>query len=347
MRDPGVVGQNVETCAGIVLSRFGEPVSVAEVGRVSRGVVGEGDVLVRVEYAPINPADLNVLEGRYGVLPPLPAVPGTEGVGSVLESRFDGLRAGQRVLLPAGFGSWRECGVARGAELVRVLEGVDLMQASMLRINPATAWCLLREFESLRPGDWIVQNASNSGVGRAVIQIARLKGLRTINVVRRAGLAQELEKIGADVVLGEGAGLASRIGEAAGGAAVRLGLNAVGGECALEMAKALAESGTLVTYGAMGRQPLRVPNGLLIFKNIRFCGFWVSRWYREAAAKTVGEMFEELFRWSAQGCLNVPVAAVYPLEHVREAIEHSRRDFRDGKVLLKPCGMGNDRGHTA
>jgi NADPH:quinone reductase-like Zn-dependent oxidoreductase len=298
-------------------------------------------VLVGVDYAPVNPADINVLEGKYGALPALPAVPGVEGVGTVLESRAAGLEPGQRVLLPGGFGTWRERGVVDGRLVVPVPANIPLQQAAMLRINPATAYCLLREFETLQPGDWVVQNASNSGVGRAVIQIAKLRGLRTLNVVRRGGLESELAGEGGDVVLVEGTHLARRIREAAGGADLRLGLNAVGGESALEMARALSDSGTLVTYGAMARQPLGIPNGLLIFKNLRFCGFWVSRWYREAPRKAVSALFSELVVWVGEGKVRTPVEAVYPLERIREALAHACREFRGGKVLLAPqAGRG-------
>lgn len=323
-------------CEAVVLSRFGDPVEVAVCELVPVRTPAEGEARVCVDYAPVNPADINVLEGKYGSLPSLPAVPGVEGVGTVLESRLEGLRAGQRVLLPAGFGTWRAQGVVEGAQVVPIPETVPALQAAMLRINPATAYCMLREFETLRPGDWVVQNAANSGVGRAVLQIARLLGLRVVGVVRRGGLESELMGEGAEVVLEEGAHLAQRIRGATGGGDLRLGLNAVGGECALELAKALSESGTLVTYGAMARQPLRIPNGLLIFKNLRFCGFWVSRWYRESSPEAVRGLFADLLRWMEQGKIHTPVEAVYPLGRIREAVAHACRDFRGGKVLLQP-----------
>jgi NADPH:quinone reductase-like Zn-dependent oxidoreductase len=259
-----------------------------------------------------------------------------EGVGTVLESRFAGLQPGQRVLLPAGFGTWRARGVVGGAQLIPVPEQVDPRQAAMLRINPATAHCMLLALVNLPAGAWVVQNAANSGVGRAVIQIARILGLRTVNVVRREGLDSDLERLGADTVLVEGPGLARRIRERTGTAELRLALNAVGGDCALELAKALDESGTLVTYGAMARQPLRIPNGLLIFRDLKLRGFWVSRWYRDADPGRVRALFDDLLKWVAEGKICTPVEAVYPLAHIRDAIQHAGRDFRSGKILLQP-----------
>ena len=295
-----------------------------------------------MEFAPVNPADLNVLEGKYGQLPSLPCVPGHEGVGRVialgapLQGRDGAAFLNRRVLLPPGFGSWRRYGVARFSELVLVRDDVPAQQAAMARINPATAFCMLQNFASLRPGDWVVQNAANSGVGRSVVQIARALGIRTVNVVRRSGLEAELLAAGADVVLEEGSGLAQRIGAAVGGAPLWLGLNAVGGDCALALAKALAPSATLVTYGAMARQPLNLPNGLLIFKDLIMRGFWVSQWYRRAPGSEVLGLLTRLLDWMAEGVLHTPVEAVYSLGELRAALEHAQRGERAGKILLCP-----------
>jgi len=316
---------------------FGAPTEVAEVLEIAVPPPGPGEVRVRMEFAPVNPADLNVLEGKYGTLPALPAVAGIEGVGRVVSSggAADEALVGKRVLLPHGFGAWRQFGNAKAAELVVVPEAIPVHQAAMLRINPATALCLLRHFTHLQPGEWIVQNAANSGVGRAVIQIARACGWKTVNIVRRPGLKEELEGIGADVVLEEGEGLAKRITEAASGSNIRLALNAVGGECALSQAKALASGGIHVTYGAMSLQPLRMPNGLLIFKDLTFRGFWVSQWYRAAREEDVAALFSKLFEWASNGVLHTPVEAVYKLSQAKEAISHAMRANRGGKILFE------------
>jgi trans-2-enoyl-CoA reductase len=324
------------------LSKFGSPLEAVGLRSSDVPVPGDGEALIEMEFAPVNPADLNVLEGKYGQLPSLPCVPGHEGVGRVvalgapLDQRDGASFLHRRVLLPPGFGSWRRCGVARVPELVLVHEDVPAQQAAMARINPATAFCMLRNFASLRPGDWVVQNASNSGVGRSVIQIASALGLRTVNVVRRSGLEAELRAAGADVVLEEGSGLAQRIGAAVEGAPLWLGLNAVGGECALALAKALAPSATLVTYGAMARQPLNLPNGLLIFKDLILRGFWVSQWYRRAPVSEVTALLTRLLDWMADGLLHTPVEALYPLAQLQAALEHAQRGGRAGKILLCP-----------
>jgi len=319
------------------ISRFGLPQEVAGVCEFETPAPGVGEVLLQMEFAPINPADLNVLEGKYGTLPALPVVPGIEGCGRIVQvgQGVDALFLEKRVLLPFGFGSWRQLGVASLQDLTLVPESVPVQQAAMLRINPVTAWCLLHEICNLEPGEWVVQNAANSGVGRSVIQIARACGWRTVNVVRRGGLEAELRGIGADAVVEEGDHLAQRITEVTGKAPLRLAFNAVGGESALGLAKALSEGGTLVTYGAMGLQPLRIPNGLLIFKDLTFRGFWVSQWAKKVSREKREAMFSRLFEWAANGVLHTPVEAVYALEQIHEALLHANRPMRTGKVLLQ------------
>jgi trans-2-enoyl-CoA reductase len=218
--------------------------------------------------------------------------------------------------------------------LIRVPKEINAEQAAMLRVNPPTAYRMLHDFIPLNPGEWIVQYVANSGVGRAVIQLAAAKGWRTVYVVRRPELIPELRSIGANSVLVESPDLAPQIGAATGGKPVRLGLNAVGGESALRIANSLAPGGTLVTYGAMGRQPIRIPNGLLIFKNLSFRGFWVTQWFRDASAEARDAMFAELFELAQSGRLNTPVDQVFPLEEINAALKRADEGGRSGKVLL-------------
>jgi NADPH:quinone reductase-like Zn-dependent oxidoreductase len=102
----------------------------------------------------------------------------------------------------------------------------------------------------------------------------------------------------------------------------------------LNLANALADRGIVVTYGAMGRQPLKIPNGLLIFRNLEFKGFWVSRWLNRLSSVQTGEMWSSLASLSLQGKLRIPVHRVYPLTELAAAVEEAGRQRRDGKVLL-------------
>ncbi|MES2569221.1 MAG: 2-enoyl thioester reductase domain-containing protein, partial [Verrucomicrobiota bacterium] len=259
----------------IVYREHGAPSSVTGVEEIELPSLEPHQARVRMLFAPINPADLNAIEGSYPIRPASwPAVPGGEGAGVVEETgtAVNGVAPGTLVILPPGSGTWRGQCVVAADSLVAVPRGIAPEQAAMLRVNPATALRMMRDFVDLRPGDWILQNAANSGVGRAVIGMARLFGFKTLNIVRRPELIEELKAGGADMVLVDGEGIRAAIGETP----IRLALNAVGGESALRLAEALSPGGTLVTYGAMGRQPVRIPNGLLIFQDLRLRGFWMT-----------------------------------------------------------------------
>jgi trans-2-enoyl-CoA reductase len=216
--------------------------------------------------------------------------------------------------------------------LVPVPTTLDNEQAATVRINPGSALYMLREFVPLKAEEWVLQNAANSAVGRAVIQLARALGLRTINLVRRPELIDPLLADGADAVLLDDEHAVDRIRELAPNA--RFALNAVGGESALRLANALAESGTLVTYGAMGRQPLRLPNGLLIFKDLRVVGFWLSRWGQRATELEKAAMLNELMQHAVSGILKTEIEKSYRLAEVESALEHARQGRRSGKILF-------------
>ena len=320
----------------IVFHAPGAPAEVAHAEEIEIAEPLADEARVRLLAAPINPADLNVIEGKYPIRPALPGVPGVEGVGLVeaVGAAVTKVRAGDRVLLPHGYGTWREAGVVKASELTVVPDGIAPEQAAMLKINPATALRMLRDFTELKPGDWVLQNAANSAVGRAVIQLAHAAGWRTVNVVRRAELADEMRAAGADVVLVEGEDLPAQIAAATNGAEIQLALNAVGGDSADRLAKALAPGGTIVTFGAMSRQPLRIPNGLLIFKDLRWRGFWISQWYRHAPPHARAAMFAELFDLMQRGVLHAPVERVYPLAEATAALTHAAQAGRAGKILF-------------
>ena len=321
----------------IILREHGEPQRVAQLGTVDLPAPAAGEVRVRVKFSPINPADINVLEGKYPIRPELPGTPGVEGAGIVEEcgAGVTDFVPGDVVLLPHSFGAWREAGNVSAGKLLRIGSDVPLEQAAMLRINPATALVLLRDFVALQPGEWIAQNAANSAVGRCVIRLARHFGWRTVNVVRRAELVDELKADGADVVLVEGEKISAEIKAATGGAPVRLALNSVGGDSAVRLAGALAFGGSIVTFGAMARQSLKIPNGMLIFQDIAWRGFWITHWYERVGAAVGNALLGELSALAARGIIATPVEAIYPLDRIADAIAHAQRPQRGGKILLR------------
>jgi trans-2-enoyl-CoA reductase len=287
--------------------------------------------------APINPADINQIEGKYPVRPELPTTPGFEGAGVIVElgAGVKGLTTGALVILPHNVGTWRDSVAVKADELVVVPDGIDPIQAAMLKINPLTAWRLLHDYVDLREGDWLIQNAANSAAGRDVIQIAHELGYKTVNVVRRAEVVDELRAQGGDVVLVDGDNLREQVKSATGGGTVRLGLNSVGGDSALRIANCLAFGGTLVSFGAMSLQPLKIPTGLLIFKDLRFRGIWINKWYDNATPTERIETFRPLFEMAQRSLLKTKIEKTYPLSEIKAAVAHAAQGKRSGKIVVE------------
>ena len=320
----------------VIYRQYGVPAEIVEAVDVELGEPGPGQVLVNNILAPINPADLNTIEGKYPVRYLLPATPGVEGVGTVAAVGFDvtSLTPGMAVLLPHAYGTWREAGIVEAAKLFPIPEGVPYAEAAMIKINPATAWRMLHDFVAPQPGAWVIQNAANSGVGRAVIAIAKSLGLRTVNLVRRPELIEELTALGADVVILDDESANEQIKTRTDRAKILLGLNSVGGESATRVASALAQGGKMITFGAMSRQPLKLPTGLLIFKDIHALGFWMTRWYEKATETDRRQMFDALFELAKTGAFKTPIEHIYPVEQIKEAVTHALQGGRGGKILI-------------
>jgi trans-2-enoyl-CoA reductase len=326
-----------ETIKAIVYERHGNPAEVLQIKTEPWPKPAADEAIVEMRAAPINPADINAIEGKYPGRREVPAVPGFEGAGVVVELRANvsTIAKGALVILPHNIGTWRDALAVKANELVAVPPEIEPIQAAMLKINPMTAWRLLHDYVDLARGDWLIQNAANSAAGRAVIQIAEELGYRTVNVVRREELVEEMKQEGGDLVLIDGESLRDDVREATSGAPIRLGLNAVGGESALRLANTLAPEATLVTYGAMSLQPLKIPNGLLIFKDLRFRGIWINKWYDHATKAERTETFRQLFDMAKRGLLRTKVEKAYPIEQAQAALTHAAKPKRSGKIIFE------------
>lgn len=324
-----------KTTTQAVFREYGQPEDVLEMEETGALAPVDGEARVRVLASPVNPADINFIQGIYGVKPDLPAVPGMEGCGEVLECPGGEFAAGDRVVFLRKGGAWADETVVPVAQLVPVPRGTDPVQAAMLAVNPLTALRMIEDFGSLQPGDWLVQNAANSNVGRCVIQLAKLRGLSTMNIVRRKELRGELTELGADVVLIDGGDVVDAALEAAGGVRPKLALNAVGGDSALRLMDLLGPRGTHVTYGAMSRKSLKVPNKFLIFKELTLTGYWVTKWLDEAGREEILDAYADLAEQVALGALRQAVDREYPLADAREACRRAQEGGRNGKVVLR------------
>jgi NADPH:quinone reductase-like Zn-dependent oxidoreductase len=301
--------------------------------------IGSTDVLVRMEAAPINPVDYLFALGWYGVQPTVPDTLGAEGVGRVVErgAETDRDLLGKRVIVLPTYaqGVWGHHVVVAASDVVVVPDGIDAEQLAMLSINPLTAYLLLTMFADLRPGDWIGQNLGNSGVGRAVIALARQRGVRTLSVVRRGDVVEELRGLGADTVLVDGDDLNAQITEALGGAHLRLVFDGAGGDVPVTLSEALQPGGSVVSYAAVatGASP-SIPLSRLIFGDISHRGLWITNWVATTPRPEIERVFAELAALAADGIIHTPVEARYPLSQYRDALQHAARTSRNGKVLF-------------
>jgi trans-2-enoyl-CoA reductase len=326
-----------KTIKAIVYERHGNPADVLQIQTQPWPTPDADEAVVEMRAAPINPADINAIEGKYPGRREVPAVPGFEGAGVVVTvgAKVSTIAKGALVILPHNIGTWREALAVKASELVAVPPEIEPVQAAMLKINPMTAWRLLHDYVDLSRGDWLIQNAANSAAGRAMIQIAHELGYKTVNVVRRAELIDELRAAGGDVVLVDNETLRDEVKSATGGAAIRLGLNSVGGDSALRLANCLAFGGTLVSFGAMSLQPLKIPTGLLIFKDLRFRGIWINKWYDDATMQKRMEAFRALFEMAKRGLLKTKVEKAYPIGDAKAAVAHATQSKRSGKIIFE------------
>jgi len=320
-----------------------EPAKVLELAEETLPEPGRGDIRVRMLAAPVNPSDINILQGVYGDLPELPAVGGKEGAGEVVAVGTDvqGVSVGDWIAADAELGSWREELVLPADRALVLPKGLSPEQAATLFVNPSTAYRMLHDAVDLKPGDWVLQNGANSGVGRCVIEIARSMGLKSLNLVRRADERRaELEALGADVVIEDDKQAHKVVAEAAEGRPIRLGLDCVGGDSSARLNRVLAEGGRHVVYGAMSRQGTLASAGSLIFKDVAVQGYWVTRWYRHASREAVAAMWEDLAKMMREGKLQPAIEELYPLEEYEAAIAKATEPGRSGKVLFTMAKSG-------
>ncbi|KAL4877917.1 hypothetical protein BJY04DRAFT_121918 [Aspergillus karnatakaensis] len=355
----------------LVYSRYGEPKDVLKLHQHSISAPHGTQVNLRLLAAPLNPADVNQIQGVYPSKPPFQtalgttepsAIGGNEGAFEVIATGSDvqSLTKGDWVIMKrTGQGTWRTHAQLDESQLIKIEDktGLSPLQVSTVSVNPVTAYRMIKDFcdwDWLRAGEeWLIQNGANSGVGRAAIQLGREWGIKTLNVVRERktpedteALKQELKELGATAVVteaellsGEFKNIVKRLTKE-GKEPIRLALNCVGGKNATALAKVLAPGSHMVTYGAMSKQPVALPSGLLIFKNLVFDGFWVSRWgdkNPQLKENTINDILqltragkfkdipveEAKWRWDTDG------------PQLSEAVQGTLGGYRGGKGLLR------------
>ncbi|XP_057954780.1 enoyl-[acyl-carrier-protein] reductase, mitochondrial [Malania oleifera] len=322
----------------VVYERHGPPDTVTRVIDLPPVEVKENDVCVKMLAAPINPSDVNRIEGVYPVRPQVPAVGGYEGVGEVhsVGSAVKDLSPGDWVIpSPPSFGTWQTYIVKEESVWHKINKDIPMEYAATVTVNPLTALRMLEDFVNLNSGDSIVQNGSTSIVGRCIIQLARIRGIHSINIIRdRAGsdeVKEKLKKLGADEVYTETQlevknvkSLLDNLPEPA------LGFNCVGGNSASFVLKFLRQGGTMVTYGGMSKKPVTVSTSSFIFKELSLRGFWLQKWLSADKAKQCRNMIDYILGLVHEGKLN------YEMELVPFSNFYTSLDKALGKLGRQP-----------
>jgi NADPH:quinone reductase-like Zn-dependent oxidoreductase len=317
--------------------RYGNPREVLKIVEVADEDPAADEIVIRMEAAAMHIADLRTIEGADMFRNPLPRTPGFEGVGRVLRvgSAVTDYSVGDRVFPALASGTFGEQVRCAASRCMPAPEG-DAAQLSLLTVNGPTAAVLLDDFVKMNEGDWLVQNAANSNCGRFLIQLARQRGIKTINVVRRPEMVDELVGLGADIVLLDRPDLAERVSAATSGASIRLGIDAVAGAATRRIAECLSAEARLICYGAMSSQHCEIDFYRMFRLGIEFHTLSFVRQLSKRNAHDVRALYADLAHKVATGVLTARIAGRYPLDEIIAACDRAAMtgSERDGKVVI-------------
>ena len=304
---------------------------------------GPGEVLVRVLASPINPSDLMFIRGLYGFKKPLPAIPGFEGSGTVVEAgtgMMPRFLKGRHVACAAvdpnvTGGMWAEYVVVPAQLCIPLRKDVDLEQGAALLINPMTAWGLMHEARRGRHRA-VVQTAAASALGRMIVRLGKRFSIPVINVVRRDEQVELLRRLGAEYVLNSGEPeFDKRLRDLCHQLGASIGFDAVAGEMSAIVLRAQPRGSDLLVYGALSVQPSHADPASLIFEGKRLEGFYLTAWLRSKnllAQLVLARQVQELLRSD----LKTEFQAKLPLQEAPRALQQYAANMTAGKVLLMP-----------
>lgn len=327
----------------VVYEKYGTPRDVLKLEKLAPlASPAHNEVSIRILAAPINPADINTVEGVYGIKNPLPSTPGNEGVAVVehVGSGVTSLRTGDWVIpIYAGFGTWKTHAIVAEDQLIRIPSDIPVAYAATMTVNPATAYRMLRDFEKLKPGDVVMQNGANSMVGLAVIQMARQLGFKTINIIRHDRPEADhtlrlLSNLGGDLNVTDKFVNTFEFNEVLkdmGGC--KLAFNCVGGDLVTQMARCMSMNSTIVTYGGMSKRPMHIPFDLLSHKQLNLTGFWVTEWYKTHSRVDRAVMIAEIAAMIREKQLSL-FMEMHDFDDFHHALDVSQQPFSLRKVVL-------------
>ena len=323
-------------------SGYGDPKKVVQLIDVDEPKPESGEVIIEVEAAPLHLADLKFIWGEDGFRWfTFPRCPGHEGIGHVVARAADvtNIDVGDRVLAPMGAGTFRQRLASPAASVTPAPDG-DADQLALTCVNGLTAYIMLEDYAQAGPGEWILQNGANSSCGRYMIALAKRKGVKTVNLVRRPELIAELEAIGADKVLvdtGDPDETAERVKEATDGAEIQWGIDCVSSTGTVTIARCLGRQGTVINYGYMTGKNCEMAFQDLFLNKIRLVGLNLET---NRSPSQLAAIYKELSSLIADGAMSARIAASYTLDQAQDAFAHQARTGteRTGKIIFHPNG---------
>jgi NADPH:quinone reductase len=306
---------------------------------------GNQEVRVRILASPINPSDLLFIRGLYaGIQPSFPSPAGFEGVGLVdaLGPHTQGLVHGQRVAVLNGEkgGNWAEYAVVPESRLFPVPDDLSNEQVASFFINPASAIAMVRHVLAVPRGEWLLQSAAGSELGRMIIKLARHDGIRTINVVRRRASVAELEHLGADAVIASEEGpIDEQVRKMVGPQGVKYAIDPVAGDTGTQVYQALSDNGHMLAYGSLTGEPIRVgadPRFILAGNRLLEV-YWLGFWLQGLDDAARRNLFGEIVTLMREGVLGTAKALTFSLDEIGAAVKQAEAPGRQGKVLLVPA----------
>ena len=329
----------------VQFEQFGDPASVLQIRDVEVPQPKSGELLVRMLLSPVNPSDLMTVRGVYGKLPKLPCTPGYEGVG-VVEASGGGLLGkllvGKRVALLNGInGNWQERTTVLAKQAVPLPKSLPAEQGATFFVNPTTAFAMTQRVLAVPAGDWLLQTAAASELGKMVVRLGRRFGFKTLNVVRRAEQAETLKSLGADAVVvfdpakQSADELRAEVLRVADERGVRFAIDPIGGATGSAVVKCLAPNGRMLVYGTLSPEPLSFSPRDLMTPGASIAGFWLARWMPQLSLIAKVKLIRTVSGLIQEGVLTSQIGEVFPLDRISDAVRAAETSGRAGKVLLR------------
>ncbi|MBP0590832.1 zinc-dependent alcohol dehydrogenase family protein [Paraburkholderia sp. LEh10] len=335
----------MQTMRALVAHAVGEPTEVLGLETRQIPQPASGQVRIRVQAVPVHASDLHILRGRYGFAPAFPTVLGLESVG-IVDAPGEGvesLTVGQRVITLGVTGTWQEYIVADAARVVAVPDAMSLSTAAQLIANPLTALLLVKHELDVQSGEWLLQTAAGSTVGKLVIQLGKHFGFKTLNVVRRRAAVEEILALGGTAVIcTEDEDIRERVAQIVGEEGVTKAIDCVSGQVGADVSRSLAPGGEMLVYGALSthRQtnadkltlPLFPRSMIYETKTVR--GFWLYRWFTTTPAEKISALLKQTIELVANDTMSVPEGQPFRVEDFAEAVRLAEAPAHGGKPLL-------------